>query len=660
MNIVRIPTPPQGNLRYPLPADYDELTTDGQRLARVNACRQWLLTGTEDERAEARVASLHFFDKYYLWPDPDNNFDPYFYDDVPAESPDLHWDLVRDFATFALNTETLPRGAAKSTLVRKDIALVTISRPAYSTVYATSSHDNAKMTGQILRDTCYDNPRVLEDWSPEYGRLKPVRGESPTGVEFFYLENNSWIRCVSIESKLRGLRPRRFRLDDPEYDPKASTSMILIRQYMEEAIFKVILPMVMRGNCGCDWLNTFVSKRHYAYSVMEQVLGPDGILRAKDARFGFWNRRVVRAEYDIPSTIDPAVTRRVSFWPDMYPLTRADALAIVTANPTRARPRSLEEIREMIGASNYNSEYLASPGDDGTQFFPTPEPTKHGWEWDTTDASTAEEPWKSAGTIKWTDKDGKTQLQAATDFIRSHRLFLTADTSYTQNATSDYKVATVMAINYQTNLLFVLDMWSGQCSENELVRQILKLAYKWRVPTLHPELVRESISLYEGLDNAIRTKMHHEMGMTDWAPGVQKDNKPGNDNKEAKIASLQFRFDTGLIKLPLWRTDPPFQRLWDQILEYNPSVEGGGVPHDDELDTIAMSRKIIRGRHSSQPIDVPRTETFEEMRARGVTDYKGLKIGLGINWDKADPALINQLLSEADTHDNRKPGDSLA
>ena len=56
---------------YPLPHDYVSLTPEGQRLARVNACKQWQLGGDQNSRAHALAASINFFDRYYLYPDWD-------------------------------------------------------------------------------------------------------------------------------------------------------------------------------------------------------------------------------------------------------------------------------------------------------------------------------------------------------------------------------------------------------------------------------------------------------------------------------------------------------------------------------------------------------------------------------------------------------------
>ncbi len=141
MEIKKIQSREDGNPNYPLPADYDDLTEDGQRMARVNACRQWLIP---EENLETRgnnlVASVWWFDRYYLWPDDEADFNPLFYDDTPLETPDFHWVLLRQWASYRLTAAVAPRGSAKSYLNCKDMLLRLITRPAYSFVYATSTH----------------------------------------------------------------------------------------------------------------------------------------------------------------------------------------------------------------------------------------------------------------------------------------------------------------------------------------------------------------------------------------------------------------------------------------------------------------------------------------------------------------------------------------
>lgn len=646
MNIQRILTPPEGNPRYPLPLDYDSYTSDGRRKARVNACRQWLLPGQSDfDKAESRVASLRFFDQYYLHPDPSSGFDPLFYDEAPLPSPAMHWDMVRAWATMRMNLDIWPRGAAKSTVMRKDIGLCTISRPGYSTTYATSTHENAKQTGQILKDLCYYNERINDDWAPEYeGRIKPLHGQSPTGTELFYLNNGSWVRCISASSRQRGMRPRRYRLDDPEYDPKASTSLSILREYMQVLLFKVVLPMVMRGECGVDWTATFVSKRHYAFHAMETVLAPEGET-AKDPRFNFWSRRLVRAAYEIDGAL-------VSCWPQMWPVDRAAKLA----DPSLAKRISLEEIRDTIGIPNFNSEYLANPGEGESHYFGALTKEKHRYWFDgLIDDKTYEDPRRSSTLLCWVHK-GILKSEPLSEFCAARRLFMVCDTSFTAKSDSDYKVAMVLCIDYTTNELFVLDSWAGQTNEEVLVQKTLGLADRWRVPSIHPELVRESASLYDNLESKIKTRASNEFGYAH-IPTLMRDNKPGSTNKEAKIASLLFRFEHGLVKLPTGRGEPWWTELESQIEEYNPEVLGGGLPHDDLIDCLGMSRQIVRGRFSQAPL--PEEEPirpFINQLLDGETHVAGAPIGMGIDWTRIPPETVEALFklrADKETHSGR-------
>jgi hypothetical protein len=306
----------EGNEWYPLPPDYPELSDEGKRQARVNGIRQWRVK--QDTRlgmGQAYVASLRFFDMYYLHADEEVEFDPMFYDDEPLPTPLMHYDIARQWASQRLCIAIAPRGSAKSFLVKKSILLEMLSQPTYSVVYATSSGDNTKYMGQTIRDQFSLNQRVQDDFNPECpdGHLVPKRGEAPFGQTYMVLMNGSWLRCISAESKQRGMRPRLYVLDDPEFDPKASTSMQLIRDYMDTLLFRMVLPMVMRKGCGCRWLATFVSKRHYAWHAMDTITSRSGRKKAVDSRFENWDRIIIRSEYT------DSEGKRQSCWPEMWP-----------------------------------------------------------------------------------------------------------------------------------------------------------------------------------------------------------------------------------------------------------------------------------------------------------------------------------------------------
>ena len=524
-----------------------------------------------------------------------------------------------------------PRGFAKSNCFRKTALLQMLTRPAFSFIYATSSIDNAEQTSQILKTQFIGNKRIFDDLAPEFpdGRITPKRGEASFGVELMYLNNGSWFRAISAESRQRGGRPRVYALDDPEYDPKASTSMSILRSYMERLLFKVVMPMVTRRDTSVRWLATFVSRRHYAWHAMMTELLADGSKVAKDPRFDQWARLVLRSEY-----VDENGLQQ-SAWPAMWPISNA----VRDADPKLKGLVSLEDIKFLIGPHNYMAEYLAQPGESQEQYFGDVTKEKHGWWLENPDTESDIEPSISKSTICWTGKSGEVEKMLLPEFLASRvKLFATVDTSYTATSDSDFKVCTVMAYDPVDAVLFVLDTWGGQVREPVLIEHAFRLAMKWRVPTIHVEVVRQSYSLYAAMESMVRQRADQITGMT--PPKVVKLN-PGVMDKTSKISALNYRFEHGLIKLPTWRKGiNPWRILFEQIEQFNPDAENGGLAHDDFIDTVAMSMFVVRGRMDRQTsmADDGGTLTIEnpleELAAGNYVDKKyGINIAEAINFN---------------------------
>tara|TARA_R100000700_G_scaffold22950_1_gene29761 strand:+ start:5159 stop:7093 length:1935 start_codon:yes stop_codon:yes gene_type:complete len=622
------------NPYYPLPADYASLTEDGQRQARVNACRQWLLGGTPADKGNAFVASLKFFDRYYL--NATEDFDPLFYDDEPLPSPQGHFDILSQWASSNRNIAIAPRGFAKSFLVRKATLLRLLSRNAFTILYATSTNDNAKGTGQAIKDQLQNNMRLLDDWNKEApdNRLIPKRGEAPFGTEMMQLRNGSWLRCISAESRQRGGRPRRYVLDDPEYDPKASTSMSVLRSYMDNLLFKVVLPMVMRRGCGVDWLATFVSRRHYAWHALQTNTNEDGSKVATDPRFNLWSRMIIRAAYEDESG------KIHSCWPDMWPPDKQ----YKKDHPELQDRISLEEIREIIGTPNFLAEYMARPGESSESYFPQLEKDKHGWWLEDVDPLIGDTPRESETLICWRDHKEMLHKYPMHEFLNSLRLFMTVDTSYTSSADSDYKVACVMGVN-SANTLFVLDIFSQQCKEEVLIKNIFLLADKWKVPTVHPEAIKTGLTLCNTLSSMVSTGMVYELGVNH-VPGIKKLN-PGMVDKASKISSLHHRFENNLIKFPLFRRNQGvWNRLLDQVEEFNPDARDGGLQHDDEIDCVAMSQYVIKGRLHKSFANTRDTRTALEKMEDGeiMNEETNTPLIYEVNLSSIPVALVSKLM----------------
>ena len=639
MDPKRIQTREEGNEFFPLPPDYSTLTSGGQREARVNACTLWSLPEASlDARGDNLVASLWFFDNYYLTPDIEEDFNPLFYDDTPLETPDFHWVMARQWAAYRLTATVAPRGSAKSYLNSKDMLLRLVTKPAYSFVYATSSHSNTREMGERMKRQFLHNSRIIDDFGPEFedNRIVPRRGEGSFSTEHMVLGNSSWIRFLSASSKQRGGRPRRYRLDDPEYDPKAATSMSVLRSYMDELLFKIVIPMVTRPDTGVDWVGTFVSKRHYLWHALQVEETPEG-LRAKDPRFNRWARLIIPAAAEQEGQL-------VSCWPDMWPATKSDRLLLAVEKPRFADAMSLEEIRETIGPSNFASEYMASPGDGHGSFFGALDEQRHGYKFEDIDDLVAE-PLKTKTNIVWNEMEGGklTRMKMPLpDFLTKYaRLFMTADTSHTATTDSDYKVACLMAVTPQ-NDLFVLDLWALQCKEAEQVKAVFKMADLWKCPTVHPESIREGVSLYNALYSIVSTRARDMVG-TEHLPKIVKLN-PGMAEKTDKIAALGFRFEHGKIKLPLWRRDQlPWRLLFDQVESFNPEAPDGGLEKDDCIDAVAMSQFVLRGRLSKTP-GAPSDRTLFERLRDGDFYENGMHIGEGLDISQLSAEQVAEIL----------------
>lgn len=641
MKVKRVDSKAEGNPLHPLPADYESLTEDGQREARVNACRQWLVpTDDPDEKADRFASSLLFFESWYLWPDPEDEFDPMFYDDKPVVTPRGHVAIYREWARNSASLVIAPRGYAKSNCIRKSIIMQMLTRPQFSFIYATSTNDNAKHTGQIIKSQFIENERIVADFSPEFpdGRIAPRRGEASFGIEMMYLKNGSWFRAISAESRQRGGRPRCYVLDDPEYDPKASTSMAILRQYMDTLLFKVVAPMLTRPDTSVRWLATFVSRRHFAWYAMETEETKEGPA-ARDPRFSHWTRMVIQAAYETKDL------RTVSCWPEMWPVDRA-----AKARDPELRNRiSLEEIKDRIGSANFLAEYMARPGESEDAFFPLLERKKHGWWTEQVDPLLEVDPRSSQALLCWGD-DRRVPMW---EFLRTAWTFIACDTSFTDTPDSDYKVATLMAVTPE-NELFVLDMWAAQTNENELVKAAFRMADKWRCPSIHPEVIKEGVSLMVSMEAIVRQRAREMVG-TDHLPRIVPF-RPGLTRKEAKIAALQFRFEHGLLKLPLHkRLDRPWRELLDQIEQFNPEAKDGGLAKDDHLDTVSMSNLILRGRASrpdAEPVD-ERTP-LERIRDGELTSRGGTPWLAQLDFSRVPAADLLEVLSPEE-HRHERP-----
>jgi len=601
----------EGNPYYPLPPDFYDLTHDGRRLARVNACRQWMLhdRSPPEVRGRAFIASTMFFDTYYLRReyDEDNTsilFEPLFYPTEPLPLAKFHFRHMAAIAVYRMLAAVMPRGAGKSTRLGIIAVMQLITHPAFEVLYCTSTNELAEKMGEKLRYQCYMNPRLNDDWGPEYGgELKPGKSEGAQGQSRFGLSNRSIFSATSAQSRQRGSRPRLYLLDDPEYDPRKEVTVEAMRDWMNTLIFDIILPMLQQPGTRCVWTGTFVSPRHYLWHAMQtkETLLPSGVTvqLATEPRFNRWKRMIIPAAEEVDGKL-------ISLWDEMWPTddeTKA-RLGLPAETPT------LHDVEETIGTPAFMKEYLARPGEGGATFFPALT-EEYGYTIEQPDDALIDNPYISTSRIRFLTKvAGKSIVREAriADFLRRSFILTIFDTSYTNKAHSDYKACGTFALTPE-NDLFLLEMWARRCNPEELLDVSFKQADKWFSRVLASEDITAGSAMLDDCERIVESRATEEMGVSHF-PNIAR-LKVGNTPKPTKIASLLWRFTHRKFFLPLFlRGIEPYEMLFRQIEGFNPwsGDDSGGLQNDDCLDICQMTRYVVRGVPAAPPeLEAPAT-----------------------------------------------------
>lgn len=595
----------EGNDLYPLPPDYLDLTHEGRRLSRINACRQWMLHDRGDPlvRGRAFLESIMYFDREYLrreYSDDGDSilFDPLFYKTEPQPLPAFHLQHTQYIAIFRMLAAVMPRGSGKSTRIAIVAMLLMLTMPANEVLYCTSTNDLAERMGERCRYQFYYNSRMNDDWGPEHGgQLKPGKSEGSQGMSDFRLSNRSAFFATSAQSRQRGVRPRLYLLDDPEYDPKREVTAEAMRDWMHTLIFDIILPMLQEPGTRCVWTGTFVSPRAFLWHAMQTktTLLPSGatVELATDPKFNRWKRMIVPAAEEIDGKF-------VSLWDEMWP-TDAETKVRLKLDPETP---TLRDIEETVGTPAFYKEYLARPGEGEVTFFPTLT-DDFGYTIESPDDVLSDFPYISTSRIRYMVRaSGKDVIREKrfAEFLRQSTIITLCDTSYTNKAHSDYKACATFAHTAE-NEIFLLELWARRCDPSILMQECFRQADKWLARVMGTEDLTAGTALLDEFEAIVEARALEEMGVHHMPAIVRL--KVGNTPKPTKIAALLWRFTHRKIFFPLYlRNIEPYSMLYNQISGFNPwsGDETGGLQHDDCLDLCQMTRYVARGTPSDANI----------------------------------------------------------
>lgn len=546
----------RSNPFYPLPADYEDLTEAGQKLARVST--------VSDHSTPARfVEAWDLFKRLYLMTLPAGSF----YNDFHP-SPQFHFTMVHDLGRHGRNAQAAPRGFAKSTVIGLEIPLMLLLTVPHIKIALGMATDNL-VSGRFdtIMGQLTDNPYILND----FGTVKPTRGSRTWNHHRLNLANGSLLEGFSVMGRKRGARPRLFIMDDPEFDPDSESeqSQALVRAKFERVLVRQVIPMLEKGS-AIFWIGTIISVRSMLYYVLNE----------EDNRFKAWNRRIWASGLFDENPI----------WDGKWDLDY------------------LEARREEIGDAAFYAEYENTPASEDERLLKI-DARKN--EYRLCDDSSADgmvvvspesgtdhyDPFLDERTLVYWDRPRtggkeyeKFECKFCQKVIRMYR-FICFDFAQGLRQINDYSCVCVMGLD-QSNCLWILDMWLGRAKRPELMHHIYKLGRRWQVRMIGIESVGIQSELVDCMDEYMETVGALEVG---WKPRVVGIRYPANTSKAQRIGGLESRFSVGKIKYPAHLKDKwPFNQLYSQTLSF--TYDLNLLAHDDAIDTVAMHQYMIKSK----------------------------------------------------------------
>ncbi len=586
---------------YPLPRDYDSLTLDGQKQARLAVLYR-------QDTPQHLVEAWNFFRRVYL-----AGVGKLFYKNDFEESPDFHYQMVYDLGKYARNAEAAPRGSAKSTVIGLEIPLLlSMTRPHYEMTLGLATDRLVEERFDKIMQQFTENELIIQD----FGEMKPPRGRKIWNHHQLSLMNGSIIKGLSVMGKKRGGRPRLFILDDPENDPESESqaaAQVVIEKF-EMILFRQIIPMLESGS-SIFWVGTLINRRSFLY----HATCTDG-----DPRFDFWQRKVLRAiAYDKEDSTKVSV-----LWPEKW------------------SQEVLEARKGEIGPSAFSAEYLNEPVSPQERILVI-DPRKNEY------LVEGEFDWKNplayTGLIKWSERimepgrrDYKEFEKPFKELVLPMYRILLFDYGQGLSQYNDYSCIAILGFD-TFNTLWILDMWLGRAKEATLLRLIYEKGLAWRVRVLGIEAVSIQMSFAEAVREYI-DDMESKIE-TPWRGRVFPITYPSKVSKAQRIAGMEWRYGPGRIKYPSHLANRwPFDQLYQQTEDFTPDL--ALLPHDDAIDTISMNQYVVKNRGGKFTKEKGPPSLLERIR-KNLPFIKGQPLLSGVSSQNITDEMLDLLSKNA-------------
>jgi len=585
---------------WPLPKDYEELTLDGQKQARLAVLHN-------QSTPFDLVVAWDFFRRCYL-----AGVGKLFYKNGFEESPPFHYEMISDLGEYGRNAQAAPRGSAKSTVIGIETPLLlALTRPHYEMTLGLATDRLAEERFDKLIQQFVENELILQD----FGEMKPPRGRKIWNHHQLSLTNGAIIKGLSVMGKKRGGRPRLFILDDPENDPDSDSqaaAQVLIEKF-EMILFRQIIPMLESGS-SIFWVGTLINRRSFLYHATS----------SDDPRFDFWNRKVLKAiEYD-----------------------KDDPKKVYVLWPEKWSKEILEARRDEIGPSAFASEYCNEPVSEQDRILVI-DPRKN--EYSVEGEFDWNNPLAHTGIIKWTERYMEPGRRVYKDYEKPYRelvlpmyRILLFDYGSGMSQYNDYSC--IMVLGFDTsNTLWILDMWLGRAKDATLLRLIYEKGLAWRPRVLGIEAVSIQMSFAEAVKEYIE-EMEEKISQP-WRARVFPITYPARVSKSNRICGIEWRYRPGRIKYPAHLAGKwPFDQLYQQTEDFTPDL--ALLPHDDAIDTLSMYQYVVKNRGGKFVKEKGKLSLLERIR-RNLPLIKGVPLLSGISSQEITDEMLDALSKNA-------------
>lgn len=479
------------------------------------------------------------------------------------QTPFMHYRWLYEI-TYPLTAIAAYRSSGKSTLIGKVVPMfIALTRRQTKVGLVLINHSMGKERGREIQKQLEENPLILADFGLQKGR----RGGRTWNTNFLELPSGSVIKVGTVKSAMRGGRPDWFILDDPEKDAEMRNPELL-HQFRQD-LFRVMLPTLDPGK-AFTWIGTLINVRALLYTV---VLG-------NDTQFKNWNK------VDIQLIQTDANGKEYSTWTEKFSVEDSKLMQGVGSEDGRVKG---------IGRAAFFAEYQNRPIPDDEYSFAF-DPMRHTYQI---------VPDGNRMMVVYQDK-----VVEYGEWIKGMMVAVCMDPAYTQGPDSDYTCIMATGLDRE-GCLWVLEYAMERMSSTRAIQELFRLCTKYDAALIGCEANGLQSLYYSSIEEQLYAWL--ASGSSRTIPKIEPIRTPNTMSKGTRIQALDWRFAADKIRLrrPAFQGDVSTEELEYQVVFFTPSLTG--LKHDDAVDCLEMSQRLLTGRGRPGVEKTPEVESMEEV-----------------------------------------------